>query len=190
MDTVALMNRVLDEVTRLVDGVQPAQLANPTPCSEWTVRDVINHVAGGARMVGMSIEKGSVPDELVGQFMTGDNLGDDPKGSFHQATDYVKECYSAPGALEKMVTLPFGQMPGEAALKYGAFDVTTHAADLARATGQEPADPDLYAEALVIGRQFVGPELRQPGVFAPEQPAPAGAAACDALLAFAGRQIQ
>jgi uncharacterized protein (TIGR03086 family) len=189
MDTVALMNRVLDEMTRLVDGVQPAQLTSPTPCTDWTVRDPINHVAGGSQMVGMSIEKGSVPDELVGQFMAGDNLGDDPKGSFHRAADYVKGCYSAPGALEKMVTLPFGQMPGEAALKFGAFDVTTHAADLARATGQDLSDPDLCAEALVIGRQLVGPELRQPGVFDPEQPAPAGASASDALLAFAGRKI-
>lgn len=189
MDTIALMNRIVDEISRLVDGTRPDQLANPTPCSAWTVRDVINHVTGGSKMVATSLEKGSVPDDQLGQFLGGDNLGEDYKGSFKSAMQYVQSCYQAPGALEKIVTLPFGQMPGEAALTFGAFDVATHAADLARATGQDVGDQDLYGEALAIGRQVLTSELRQPGVFDAEQTAPAGAPITDQLLAFAGRRL-
>ncbi len=188
MDTIGMMDRVVAEISALVDHVSPDQLSGPTPCVQWTVRDLINHVCGGAQMVAMSLEKGAVPDDKLAQFMAGDNLGDDFKGLFHQAMTYAAGCYKAPGAMEKMVTLPFGQMPGEAALTFGAFDVTTHAADLARATGQQPIDAALYAEALAIGRQLVTPELRQPGVFDAEQDCAENASAPEQLLAFAGRK--
>ena len=43
MDPVATMERVIDESRRIVDGTTPEQLGNQTLCSEWTVRDVLNH---------------------------------------------------------------------------------------------------------------------------------------------------
>ncbi len=85
--------------------------------------------------------------------------------------------------------LPFGEMPAGVALSIAIFDVTTHATDLARATGQTIKDPDLLKDALIMGQQMIGPELRQPGLFDPEQTAPDGASAEERLQAFAGRRI-
>jgi uncharacterized protein (TIGR03086 family) len=87
------------------------------------------------------------------------------------------------------VTLPFGEMPAGVALNIAVFDVLTHAVDIARGTGQEVRDTELIETALEMGRQMVGPELRTPGVFDAEQPAPADAPPSDRLLAFAGRKI-
>ena len=184
-----MLQRAVDEAGQLVDRVSPDELANSTPCSEWTVRDLINHVTGGATMFALSAEQGSVPDEEMGRLMTGDNLGTDYKGAFNTATARAMAAFGQPGVLEKIVKLPFGEMPGGVALNIAVFDVTTHAVDLARATGQTVGDTDLLEAALGMGQEMIGPELRQPGVFGPEQPAPNGASAEDKLLAFAGRQV-
>ena len=59
--------------------------------------------------------------------------------------------FEAPGAMEKIVKLPFGEMPAGVALNIAIFDVATHAVDLARATGQHVTDTELLEGALAIG---------------------------------------
>ena len=189
MDTLKAMQRVIDQTATIVEGTTLSQLGSPTPCTDWTVRDVINHITGGATMFAVCIEEGSCPDELLGQLVTGDNLGDDYKSAFRQAANRALEAGNRNGALEKVVKLPFGEMPAGVALNLAVFDVTTHAADLARATGQTIEDTELLETALEVGRQMIGSEMRQPKLFGPEQPVPANASAADRLLAFAGRRV-
>jgi uncharacterized protein (TIGR03086 family) len=189
MDSVALLQRVVDETTSVVGNISEDQLANPTPCTEWSVKDIINHITGGATMFAMSAEQGSVPDEMLGQLMGGDNLGNDYKGALKTATERAMAAFREPGVLDKIVKLPFGEMPAGIALNIAIFDVATHAVDLARATGQTISDEALLETAIEFGHQMIGPELRQPGVFDAEQPAPSDATAAERLLAFAGRKI-
>lgn len=189
MDEIVLLQRVVDQTTRVVDQVSDAQMGNPSPCEGWCVRDVLNHITGGATMFAVSAEEGSVPDELIGQFMGGDNLGDDGKRAWAVASARALAAFGAPGVLDQMVTLPFGEMPGRAALNIAVFDVLTHAVDIASSTGQRLDDPDLVEAAIAIGREMVGPELRQPGVFDAEQAIPADASPDARLLAFAGRRV-
>jgi uncharacterized protein (TIGR03086 family) len=189
MDQVATMHKVIEMTGRVVDNIEPSQLDNPTPCTEWTVRDVLNHVTGGATMFGLCVRDGAVPDEKFGALMTGDNLGTDFKASFHHAADDAEESFAIPGAMDRIVKLPFGEMPAGDALNIAIFDVATHAVDLARATGQHVSDTELLEAALATGRQMVGPELRAPGVFGAEQPVADSASVEDRLLAFAGRKI-
>ena len=111
MDTIDTMTRVIDETKRVVANVQPEQLGQPTPCADWDVRAVINHITGGSLMFAEAVEHGSVPDDRLGQLLTGDNLGDDYKGSFNAAADRAVATFGLPGAMEKMVKLPFGVMP-------------------------------------------------------------------------------
>jgi uncharacterized protein (TIGR03086 family) len=189
MEGVELLQQVVAETTRLVDGTSEADLAKPTPCTEWTVRDLINHVTGGSTMFAVSAEQGSVPDELMGQLMGGDNLGDDYKGAFKTATTRALAAFDGPGALEKIVKLPFGEMPAGIALNVAIVDVATHAADLAVATGQSMANDEMIEAALAIGRQMDSPMMRSPGVFGPAQPCADSAPAMERLLAFAGRAV-
>ena len=189
MEGVALLERTVGQLNRLVDNVKPDQLDKSTLCTEWKVRDLLNHLAGGGTMFAVSAETGSVTDELMGQLMTQDQLGDDYKGAVQGAARRVLTAYEQPGVMEKTVTLPFGQMPAGVALNIAVFDVATHCCDLARATGQTVDDAELLETALIIGRQMIGPDLRQPGVFAAERSVSDGASAADRLLGFAGRSV-
>jgi uncharacterized protein (TIGR03086 family) len=189
MDVLPMMERVLDKAGAVVDNVEPSQLSNSTPCTEWTVRDVMNHVVGGATMFAECVESGSIADDRFGQLMGGDNLGDDYKGAFRAATDRARAAFGGEGALEKTVKLPFGEMPAGIALNIAIMDVMTHSVDIARATGQKIDDDELLDTALTVGRQLITDDFRTPGMFESEQPAAADASAEDKLLAFAGRKV-
>ncbi len=160
VDLLSTMEKVLDRAGTVVDGVEPSQLGNQTPCTEWTVRDVINHVVGGATMFAECVEQGS-----------------------------VRAAFSSEGALEKTVKLPFGEMPAGVALNIAVMDVMTHSLDIAKATGQTVDDEELLETALTIGRQLITADFRSPGIFDAEQPAPPDASPADRLLAFAGRRV-
>jgi uncharacterized protein (TIGR03086 family) len=189
MDNRPLMSTVIAETSRIIDQLDESQLDAKTLCTEWTVRDVLNHITGGATMFAAALEQGSVPDELFAQVMSGDSLGDDWKGSWHAASEHALEAFAVDGALESMVTLPFGQMPGAVAITIAVFDVATHATDLAQATGLPAPSDDVLETALAIGKEMIGPDLRAPGVFGPEQPAAPDAPVATRLLAFAGREV-
>ena len=188
-DSIQCLQHVIDETTRLVNGVSASQLGVSTPCAEWTARDLINHITGGATMFAMSAEQGTVPDDVLGRLMGGDNLGDDPQGAWATAAARAMAAFALPGVLERVVKLPFGEMPAGVALNIAVFDVATHAADLAAATGQTIENTDLLETALAMGRQIIGPEMRTPGLFDAEQPVAADAPVVTRLLAFAGRRV-
>lgn len=185
MDTMLLAQNVVDETTLVIDNISPDQLGSPTPCAGWTVRDVLNHITNGAAMFAMSAEDGSVSDELMAQIAG----GEDYKDAWRSVAATAMTAAAQPGALEKTVTLPFGEMTVGGFLDYVIFDLTTHAVDLARATGQTVTNVELLEAALEAGHRTVGPAMRQPGVFDEEQPVSAEAPIVDRLQAFAGRRI-
>ena len=90
MDVVATFERVLDETNNVIANVKPDQLGNSTPCTEWDVKAVINHITGGATMFAECVEKGSVADDLLPKLMGGDNLGDDFQASYRAASDRAR----------------------------------------------------------------------------------------------------
>jgi uncharacterized protein (TIGR03086 family) len=98
------------------------------------------------------------------------------------------EAFRQPGVLERVVSVPFGSVPGAVALHLRITEVLVHGWDLARATGQPATFPENLAEQeLAFSRGKLGdiPGDRHP--FAPSQPVPAGAAAIDRLAACLGR---
>jgi uncharacterized protein (TIGR03086 family) len=184
-----MLQRVVDTTTEMIGNTSAQQLSNPTLCTEWTVKDLINHMVSGATMFAISAEQGSVPDDMLGKLMGGDNVGDDPQAAWAAASKRAMTAFEAPGVMDKIVKLPFGEMPAGIALNIAVFDVATHSVDLARATGQKVTDTELLEDALIIAQQMVGPELRQPGIFGEAQPCGDDAPVDDRLLAFAGRKI-
>jgi|SRR5581483_553390 len=188
MDSFAAITRVGEQTMQIVDRITPEQLSLPTPCTDWTVRDVINHITTGGIIFATCVEQGAMSDGELAAVATADNLGDDYRGAFRQAATKALAAFGTPNAAEKMVKLPFGEMPAGAALNIAVFDLMTHGADLAYATGQRIEDEELLQTALSVGRQTVGP-LRESGVIGPEQPVSDGAPAMEKLLAFAGRKV-
>jgi len=184
-NSVETMQDVVGEISRLIDGTTTEQLQDKTPCTEWTVKDLLAHLIGGAGLF-TDVFEGREPD------MTPPALPDDiagVKAAWATNSTRVLAAFHAPGALERTALFPWGEMPGIAAVNLAVFDVTTHATDLATATGQPVPPEALLEEALVVGKQLIGPEMRVPGLFDPEQPAAEDAPAADRLLAFAGRRV-
>lgn len=189
MEAQEQVDAVFPALVDLIKGVKPEQHGNQTPCEGWTVRDLLNHLVGGAYMFAGAF--GSAEAAPAPSGAASDVIGDaDPASAFQGAGGAFAAAIAVPGAQQKMVTLPFGQMPGEAVVRLAAADLLIHGWDLAQATGQNwtPSD-ELAQEALGFERQAIQPGLRGPGMpFGPEVAAPAGASAFQQLIAFSGRQ--
>ncbi len=169
-------------VRRAPGHVRADQLGGPTPCSEWTINDLIEHVVGGNEQVGRwaasPIEPPARPDGLV---------------AAHQAAAAVAhEIFAAPGGMSATFKLPLGEVPGQVFIGLRTTDVLTHAWDLAAATGQSTdLDPELAVERLAAARALVGPQFRGPGKpFADEKPCPRERPPADQLAAFLGRTVR
>lgn len=163
----------------LVD-VSDDDLGAPTPCTEWTVADLVAHVVAGNEwatevMGGSLIE---LPD--------GDRVARHRAAAAQAAT-----VFSASGWQDRMVELPFGELPAPAYAAIRAGDVYVHAWDLAAAIG---ADTDLdgeLGEAIhAATAPALSPEMRGDGrPFGPEQPCPGDRPTADRLAAFMGRRV-
>jgi uncharacterized protein (TIGR03086 family) len=125
---------------RLLAAVDTDQWEASTPCSDWNVRQLVNHMVSGVLNVA-SIMKGDGPQNL------GEVLGDDALGAFDGACKAATQAFSGPGAMGKMVQTRRGeQMAGEYALGQ-VQEMLVHGWDLAVATG---ADTTMDSELLDV----------------------------------------
>ena len=181
-----MFERAVAQTGRLVDGVSEADLGQQTPCTEWKVRDLLNHLVGGAEMFGVIVNDGSIADDALGELMSRP-LPDDYKAAWRRTSDLAMDAFRQADG-DKIVVTPFGEMPASVVKDILTFDVATHACDLARTTGQNVDDAEVLDSALAIGQAMIGPDLRAPGLFDEAQPCDDDAPVADRLLAFAGRK--
>jgi uncharacterized protein (TIGR03086 family) len=106
------------------------------------------------------------------------------------SADAMMASFEEPGALGRMVKMPFGEMPAAGLAGFRFVDLIVHAWDLARATGQATDfAPDLCEAALAMSRQRMASMDRANMPFKDEVPVPADAPAADRLAGFLGRQV-
>jgi uncharacterized protein (TIGR03086 family) len=188
MPASATLQYEVDTLGKLIAGIRPDQMSAPTPCAEWTVRDLVNHFVGGAGMFTAAYNGEAVATDADAE--TPDLVGDDPAGAFNAAIAVFEAAVDQPGAMERTITLPFGAMPGATALEILKFDLLVHCWDLATATGQSFDPPaDVVAHADAMARQMIAPEVRAGGSFGSEAPCAATAAPIERLAAFTGRAV-
>ncbi len=122
-------------------------------------------------------------------FAAGDFLA-----AYDQGTKGLLAAFGTEGALEKAVTVPWGELSGAAPMWLAVNDQFVHGWDLARAIGHDTdLDPGLADELLVRGQAWITDAYRGPdgaGLFGPPVKAPAGASSADRLAAFLGRSMQ
>jgi len=159
-------------------GVSTAQLDDPTPCAEWTVRDLIDHViAGNLRVAGQP-----APGPLDAASML---------DAARDSAAVAEATFEAPDGISRTYDLGIGTVPGVMFLTLRTGDLFTHAWDLARATGQpNDLDPELAERILEMVTPLLRPELRGEGrPFGEAQPCDSAAPAPDRLAAFCGRTV-
>jgi uncharacterized protein (TIGR03086 family) len=191
---ISTLERSCDVARGVITNVTPPTYDQPTPCVSWNVKEVLNHLVGATYWFADSMgqqEETSDHDAAAGGT---DFTGTDVQASFNEGAKRAMEAFSSPGALEKMVSLPFGDMPGAAFLALAVNDVLTHSWDLAKATGQDTnLDPELATELLGMMQQSLPDQFRGPegsgAPFGPAREAPAGASPADQLAAFLGREV-
>jgi uncharacterized protein (TIGR03086 family) len=164
MNVRDLHRMALDTFSLRVDQLPAGSWDWATPCSDWDVRTLLNHVVGENRWIPPLLG-GSTAAE-VGDALDGDLLGDDPVAAWHSSTAPALDAVERT-ELDRTVHLSFGDVPAEEYLWQLTTDALIHAWDLARATGQDEALPAWVVEACA--RWFDGAEeaYRSAGVIGP-----------------------
>jgi uncharacterized protein (TIGR03086 family) len=181
-----LHEQALASTRRYVANIKPDQMSNPTPCAEYDVRTLLNHIVGGNLWVAPLV--GGQTIAQVGDRYDGDVLGDDPVASYDASATSAADAFNAPGAMAAPAAVSYGPVPGEIYAGHRFIDVLIHGWDLAKATGQ---DTTLAPELVVACRQVVEPQmdlLAGSGMFGTQQPVGADADAQTQLLATLGRR--
>lgn len=176
------LRRALDRTAEVVAAVQPEQLGLPTPCPDYDVRGLINHLVAGNLMFA-AVANG---DELDLGVFDQDHLEDDPAAAYRRSAQTTLAGWQRPGALDE--NLAFGNMPGDTVIRLHLTEELAHGWDLARATGQDDTmDPRLAEIALEAMRKVPTELLRSGQNFGAEVACGAGALPHERLVAFLGR---
>jgi uncharacterized protein (TIGR03086 family) len=176
---------VLDQLDQLgpllaavVSGIRADQLDNPTPCAKFTVGGVLEHMIGGA-IVFAAAFRGVEP----GQADTTDVLA-----GFGPVLTGLAEAMHSPGALDRTIRAPFGDVPGATFARFVVLDGLVHGWDLATATRQPYEPPEALVAAVEgFARQAVEP-LRDGDTFAAAVEPTSSATPIQRLAAFTGRR--
>ncbi|MFE0462008.1 TIGR03086 family metal-binding protein [Kitasatospora sp. NPDC058965] len=185
-DVLSLHAEAVASFGRRVAGVAANQWSAPTPCTAWSVRDLVNHLTTEQLWVPELLLGATVAE--VGDRFDGDRLGDDPVASWTAAAAAARAALELPDALELVVHLSYGDRSAQEYCAELTVDLTVHTWDLARATGQDARlAPELVAFALHEVTPYAD-QLSDTGYFDPPVPAAADADPQTRLLALLGRR--
>lgn len=131
-DPRPLLAAALDQAGRLVHTVSPADLAKPTPCTEYDVRALVSHLLAVENRIALIIqgaEHAALPREI-------DRPEDDWAAGWDEHRVALDQALTDDAALGRIVHHPAGDMPGAKALFIYVSEIATHGWDLAAALGR------------------------------------------------------
>ena len=172
--------RLSAEFTRRVEAAPEERWDDPSPCTDWSARDVLRHV------VETHASSPAYAGEKIDLQVSVDT---DPAAAWAEARDAMQELLNDPARAGKSYEGMFGATTLEKTVDtFIGLDLIVHAWDIARATGQDETMPpddvhQLYGQVEEMGEMF-----RKNGVTGPEVEVPADAPEQDRLLGALGRQ--
>ncbi|MET8627331.1 TIGR03086 family metal-binding protein [Kitasatospora sp. NPDC004669] len=171
-----------DERVRLVT---PDQWDSPTPCADWSVRDLVNHLTGEQLWVPELLMGATIAE--VGSRFDGDVLGPNPVAAWTAAAEAAREAFAVPGAAELTVHLSFADVSGQYYLDQLTTDLVVHTWDLAEGIGTRTRLPAELVD-FALGEISGYGDLSGSGLFDPPLPVTEDASAQARLLALTGRR--
>lgn len=183
MDMRELHRRAVQETGSVLAEITDADWDRPTPCTEWTVRDIVAHMVDNGAQLAAVLDGKDAPEPL--------RPPDDALvGAYADSGDLIAAA-ATDEALERSYPLgSFGEFAGRIHLGIRFVDVLVHGWDLAAALERDhEIAPDLAEPALRIAESLPDtPAVRGPGgPFAPARPAPQDATPGERLVAVLGR---
>ncbi len=182
-DPIEIYQSAAQGIVSIVGSVSAGQLGSSTPCSEWTVKNLLNHNINvqkwlHATLLGVDPERGEVDDDLPQE---------GAEAALKSITDQVIATANSLDITAPMAT-PFGEMPAGQFIMTPMMDMVVHRWDLASATGQNNNIDSAIAEICIgiLAPQFLE-GARKNGAFGPEVVIPATGTFQDQLLGAVGR---
>ncbi len=187
VDGFALLAEAHTYLLTVVRGVPEGAWGAPTPCAEWTVRQVLHH----ARLDQQALIMQITGDAPAGDpFDPADALDGDAGDAVEELAAVLRGAMKAWESVREAesVPTPMGPMPAQAGTAVAALDAAVHAWDIARATGQDQPLTESLAEGLESPAARIVDFVRDNfGKFGPVVDVPADADRAAKLLAFTGR---
>jgi len=185
MNVIEQLDIILPELCERIARVPVEKFDEATPCSAFRIRDLFDHLYGGASAFGPQL-RGSAEPAVEPPAPTDETR----PAAVVAAIEELLAAAKSPGAFERTVQLPFGAVSGEVLARFLTVDGMVHTWDLARATGTayEPSG-ELATEVLASARDLIRPEMRDGDTFAEQVTAPADASPLVQLVAFTGRAV-
>lgn len=157
--------------------------AAPTPCTDWNVRALVNHVVGEDRWTKPLVDGRTIAD--VGDAFDGDLLGEDPKPLAMAAADEAITAVAERLPAGGKVHLSYGEEDIEEYISQLVADHLIHGWDLAVATGQQRVlDPELVAEVAAWFRNREEMYRSSGAIAARHESTSSGNPQADLLIAF------
>lgn len=178
MKLSVLLDRARDHALPVIDGITDDQLTRPTPCADYDVRALLDH------LLHVVVEFQKLAAKQDADFSSTPSYPD-WRAQYPAETAKLVEAWGRPGADEGIAGSM--NMPATTVGALALLDLTIHPWDLAKATGQrfEPDTEVLAAVAELVGQ--MGPMAREMNVFGEPVEAPADATPFEQLLANTGR---
>jgi uncharacterized protein (TIGR03086 family) len=159
MDEIALLDEVLGKTADLVDGVEASKWADSTPCSDYTVKDLLSHMVGwSASFVGAA--EGEKPEVDP----TAYHASETSAAEFRDATDRIVAGWREHGIDREVSLIGAGSMPGQMVFDMTLMEYLAHGWDLATATAQSMPYTEEEAQAILdLAHKHLGDEWRGTG---------------------------
>ena len=156
LELPALHTRALAWTGGVVTAMGEPDWSASTPCAEWDLRTLVNHVIAG-NWWAAELAAGCTIAE-VGDRLDGDVIHDHAAESYQASAAAASLAFEAPGAMTRACAVSYGPVPGSVYCGHRIVDVVVHGWDIATATAQ----PTVIDPALVAGcLEIVRPQLAQ-----------------------------
>lgn len=184
MEHHAIMARAAETTVEVLRNVKPDQLTAPTPCGDWDVRALVNHLMLWSAFRSERAARKLPADESMDE---GTDLTDgDWQELYASQVDKAVTAWARPGAWEGVTGLAGGEFPAEMIGKMMIGEYVVHGWDLAVATGRQPGYEDV-AEATFAMVAETAEQAREMGLFAASVPLQEDASWQARLIASTGR---
>lgn len=178
MDT--LLKAASAAAVPVVRGIRADALRLPTPCADYTVEQLMNHLFQVVvNFQSLALRKpadfSAIPDYLHGDW----------QGRFEQEAARLVDAWADPSAMQGVS--PGMGLPQEVVAQMALLDLTIHAWDLAKATGQPFAPAPGAVRVLNAFVDRMGEMARENKMFSEPCPVPDDAGEMEKLIARTGR---